>query len=128
MLVQETERAEEKNDKRKKNQKQNFKRRNEWNNPRTRQPPCRLGNASAMSPCRLFWRILIPNRQVPKGVGTEMRALVASWGLLVHDEGAWSAVELKPRVSRVGGGGAAVLACLGVLLACTNRAHVNNTI
>ena len=31
--------------------------------------------------------------QVPKGVGTEMRALVASWGLLLHDEGAWGAVE-----------------------------------
>ena len=31
--------------------------------------------------------------QVPKGVGTEMRALVASWGLLLHDEGAWGGVE-----------------------------------
>ena len=35
---------------------------------------------------------MIPNRQVPKGVGTEMRAMVASWGLLLHDEGAWGAV------------------------------------
>ena len=31
--------------------------------------------------------------QVPKGVGAEMKVLVASWGLLLHDEGAWSAVE-----------------------------------
>ena len=30
---------------------------------------------------------------MPKGVGTEMKALVASWGLLLHDEGAWGAVE-----------------------------------
>ena len=37
---------------------------------------------------------------------------MAPWGLLLHDEGAWSAVELKPLVSRVGGRGAAVLACL----------------
>jgi len=29
---------------------------------------------------------------VPKGVGTEMRAMVASWGLLLHNEGAWGAV------------------------------------
>ena len=26
-------------------------------------------------------------------VGTEMRAMVASWGLLLHDEGAWGAVR-----------------------------------
>ena len=37
---------------------------------------------------------------------------MASRGLLLRDEGAWSAVELKPRVSRVGGRGAAVLTCL----------------
>ena len=36
--------------------------------------------------------ILNEKRQVPKGVGTEMRALVASGGLLLHDEGAWGAV------------------------------------
>ena len=47
----------------------------------------------AMSPAVFSLWILIPNRQVPKGVGTEMRALVASWGLLLHDEGAWGAVE-----------------------------------
>ena len=44
-------------------------------------------------PLLSFLRILLPNRQVPKGVGTEMKALVASWGLLLHDEGAWGAVE-----------------------------------
>ena len=73
-----------------------------------------------MFPAVFFWWILFPNRQVPKGVGTEMKALVASWGVLLHDEGAW----LKPRVSRVGGGGAAVLTCLGV----SAFSHVNNTI
>ena len=67
-----------------------------------------------MSPAVFFGWMLLQNRQAPKGVGTEMRALVASWGLLLRDEGAWSAVELKPRVSRVGGRGAAVLACLDV--------------
>ena len=46
-----------------------------------------------MSPAVFFWRILFLNRQVPKGVGTEMTALVASWGLLLHDEGAWGVVE-----------------------------------
>ena len=46
----------------------------------------------AMSPAVFSLWILIPNRQVPKGVGTEMRAMVASWGLLLHDEGAWGAV------------------------------------
>ena len=70
-----------------------------------------------MSLAVFFWWMLFQNRQVPKGVGTEMRALVASWGLLLHDEGAWSAVELKPRVSRVGGRVAAVLTCLGVIYA-----------
>ena len=45
-----------------------------------------------MSPALVYLRLLIPNRQVPKSVGTEMRALVASWGLLLHDEGAWGAV------------------------------------
>ena len=58
-----------------------------------------------MSPAAFVSMILFPNRQVPKGVGTEMRGLVAPWGLLLHDEGSWSAVELKPRVSRVGGSG-----------------------
>ena len=43
-----------------------------------------------------------------------LRGLGGFAGLLLHDEGAWSAVELKPRVSRVGGRGAAVLTCLGV--------------
>ena len=38
--------------------------------------------------------ILNQNRQVPKGVGTEMRALVACWDLLHRDAGAWSAVEV----------------------------------
>ena len=45
-----------------------------------------------MSPAVFSLWILIPNRQVPKGVGTEMRAMVASWGLLLHNEGAWGAV------------------------------------
>ena len=47
-----------------------------------------------MSPAVFFEWMLLQNRQVPKGVGTEMRALVASWGLLLRDEGAWSAVEV----------------------------------
>ena len=46
----------------------------------------------AMSLAVFCWWMLFQNRQVPKGVGTEMRALVASWGLLLHDEGAWGAV------------------------------------
>ena len=45
-----------------------------------------------MSPAVFPLWILIPNRQVPKGVGTEIWAVVASWGLLLHDEGAWGAV------------------------------------
>ena len=45
-----------------------------------------------MSPAVFSLWILIPNRQVPKGVGTEIWAVVASWGLLLHDEGAWGAV------------------------------------
>ena len=45
-----------------------------------------------MSPAVFSLWILIPNRQVPRGVGTEIWALVASWGLLLHDEGAWGAV------------------------------------
>ena len=49
---------------------------------------------------------------------------MASWNLLLHDEGAWSAVELKPRVlgSVVGGPPS------WRVLTLTNRAHVNNTI
>ena len=46
-----------------------------------------------MSHAVVFLWTLFPNRQVPKGVGTEMRALVASWGFLLHDEGAWGVVE-----------------------------------
>ena len=107
MIVKETERAEEKKENQKKKQKQIIKRRNARRNIELDSP-----NVSSEMPrrCRLlfFGLILFPNRQVPKGVGTEMRALVASWGLLLHDEGARSAVELKPRVSRVGGRGAAV--------------------
>ena len=45
-----------------------------------------------MSPAVFSLWILSQNRQVPKGVGTEMTAMVASWGLLLHDEGAWGAV------------------------------------
>ena len=45
-----------------------------------------------MSPAVFSLWILIPNRQVPKGVGTEISAVVASCGLLLHDEGAWGAV------------------------------------
>ena len=94
MIVKETERAEEKKEKQKKKQKQNIKRRNErkktLNSTAPKSPRECLGDV----PCCLFWWILIQNRQVPKGVGTEMRAMVASWGLLLHDEGAWSAVEV----------------------------------
>ena len=92
MIVKETERAEEKKEKQKKKQNHIIKRRNERKNIELDSPnvasemPWRL-------PCCLFWLILFQNRQVPKGVGTEMRALVASWGLLLHDEGAWGAVE-----------------------------------
>ena len=92
MIVKETERAEEKKEKQKKKQKQNIKRRNERKNIEFDSPKI----ASEMPwrcPRLFFWRILLQNRQVPKGVGTEMRALVASWGLLLHDEGAWGAVE-----------------------------------
>ena len=116
MIVKEAERAEEKKEKQKKKQKQIIKRRNERKNIELDSP-----NVAAELPWRCpllsffvcLW-IFVPNRQVPKGVGTEMRALVAFWCLLLHDEGAWSAVELKPRVSRVGGRGAAVLTCLDV--------------
>ena len=93
MIVKETERADEKKEKQKKKQKQIIKRRNERKNIELDSPKV----ASAMPwRCPLlsfFWRILFQNRQVPKGVGTEMKALVASWGLLLRDEGAWSAVE-----------------------------------
>ena len=94
MIVKETERAEEKKEKQKKKQTQNIKRRNERKNIELDSPKV----ASEMPwRCPLLsfcWWILLPNRQVPKGVGTEMRALVASWGLLLRDEGAWSAVEV----------------------------------
>ena len=90
MIVKETERAEEKKEKQKKKPKHIIKRKQniELDCPKV---------ASEMPwrcPMLFFclW-ILFKNCQVPKGVGTEMRALVASWGLLLHDEGAWSAVE-----------------------------------
>ena len=93
MLVKETERAEEKKEKQKKKQKQIIKRRNERKNIEPDSP-----NVASKMPWRcpllsFCWWILFQHRQVPKGVGTEMRALVASWGLLLHDEGAWSARE-----------------------------------
>ena len=93
MIVKETERAEEKKEKQKKKQKQIIKRRNERKNIELDSP-----NVASELPWRcpllsFVWWILFQNRQVPKGVGTEMRALVASWGLLLHDEGAWGAVE-----------------------------------
>ena len=93
MIMKETERAKEKKEKQNKKQKKNVKRRNERKNIEVDSPKV----ASEMPwRCHLlsFLKILLPNRQVPKGVGTEMRALVASWGLLLRDEGAWSAVEV----------------------------------
>ena len=118
--MKETERAKEKKDKQKKNnnkQKKNITIRHERNNIEVDSP-----NVASEMPWRcpllsFCWWILLQHRQVPKGVGTEMRALVASWGLLLRDEGD----PPKPRVSRGGGRG-------GAVLTLTNRAHVNNTI
>ena len=76
MMVKETERADGKKEKQKKKQKQIIKRRNERKNIELDSP-----NVASEMPWRCpfavfsLW-ILIPNRQVPKGVGTEMRALV----------------------------------------------------
>ena len=93
MIVKETERAEEKKEKQKRKQKQIIKRRNERKNIELDSP-----NVASEMPWRCpllsFFSMMLPqNSQVLKGVGTEMRALVASWGLLLRDEGAWSAVE-----------------------------------
>jgi len=92
--MKETERAKEKKEKQKKkkhnkhitiiNERKTFK------STAPKSPRECLGDV----PCCLCWRILFQNHLIPKGVGTEMRALVASWGLLLRDEGAWSAVEV----------------------------------
>ena len=86
------ERAEEKKEKQKKNQKQIIKRRKERKTIEVDSPKV----ASEMPwrcPLLSFFGDLFQNRQVPKGVGTEMTALVASWCLLLHAEGAWGVVE-----------------------------------
>ena len=80
MIVKETERAEEKKEQQKKKQKQNIKRRNERNHIELDSP---MAISPAVFSCLWIW---VQNRQVPEGVGTEMRALVASWGLLLHLE------------------------------------------
>ena len=94
MIVKETERAEEKKDnQKKKKQKQNIKRINEIKHIELDSPKVASEMPWRCPPLSFCLWILFQNRQVPKGVGTEMRALVASWGLLLHDEGAWGAVE-----------------------------------
>ena len=78
MIVKETERAEEKKEKQKKKQKQNIKRRNEINNIELDSPKVASEMPWRCPLLSFFGWILFQHRQVPKGVGTEMRALVAS--------------------------------------------------
>ena len=78
MIVKETERAEEKKEKQKKKQKQIIKRRNERKNIELDSPNAASEMPWRCPPAVFFGWMLVPNRQVPKGLGTEMRALVAS--------------------------------------------------
>ena len=92
LIVNETDRAEAKKEKQKKKQKQIIKRRNERKTLNSTAPML-LRNCLGDVPCCLCLMVFVLNSSGTEIVGTEMTALVASWGLLLHDEGAWGVVE-----------------------------------